>query len=1101
MRTGTGPFNTADEASVQQPVITVTLAPNREQVALTQVGGSIGAQNQEFTAHITPAGTLLRIWQTDAGSGNRNIIQNRVLPIGDPSNAQLTTTTTVLSTARPVTRPALASSSGLVRLFYIKNSDTKIYYRDSANDGVSYGSETLLPSTITATWPITALAAVSPTLLFACRRVSATISGVYYYWIELTAFENTAGGWQEVKHPQPTQRLRALNNSALIDQYWDSVFQFDATWADEANAKACVMFLDDLAGRPATTIYQRRWWSDMTSVEAIDFAEPERDDLVGLRMGTVGDLLIMHGRRTLADTDFTYTQAGVLYTSPDGIAWSDAYLGLDTLAFNWGKPLYWQDQVWLVGAASLYKLRSTILWGTAAAEVFDCTELVLNASVEETSEDCAPAQSKITLENPNGILTSHPSFVEGSTLTVSAGFATTEQVTLFVGNINTPTTAMNRDESRIELSANDATINLKQGTSDRTIVVDQPNRNYWKWNTPNELEQWAMTENASWGWNSSSGNGYVEAIKAGINRLVVGTGLINRISIRATMQIVNPAVGVTTGGANAGNAEAGILFGMNDTATSYYVLKFGYNVTRFELWKNDAGVSTKLATSSALLNDVPINKYFDLYVTQFNQTITIGYFDSATSAIQELIRYTEQVPLNAGGICGIRATLPADKPTSGTYVTVTCDMFLYASHAVERTAEEYLRLLAVSRGIRDLQGGAALEKVWSSLGTDWVYTDTPNFVTYSGGHLEWSGLVADNTSILHDAFMAQDIVVDLDMQIGNTNVLASGAFGRAGVAVRWDQTYETGVLMFVSQSNFGGTVNQAYLQVLVYELVGGIKTLTKNRTIPLLIPSYVGERTTYRFVVTGPWYALYINDMHAGTIFDDTWVRDGAFGVYLHDGSGKLYSLRVPAFGLGLFPLIMPNESFDSAFVSVLSTYHGWSRMNGTTMVIGNDLDDTSVATLDDSLIYNAQRGNSTQPLFSHCRVISKLPDNTEITGATNSPDLWRQLGRQVTKIETVDGLRTEQECRDRAWQFLVDQQRFMQERPYPTPQRLRWEKRDVFQGTVQRDDTDRLLTLMAIARRWQRKHQGAVWQTSQDVVFQDRHGVDLTRATEYPPL
>jgi len=526
-------------------------------------------------------------------------------------------------------------------------------------------------------------------------------------------------------------------------------------------------------------------------------------------------------------------------------------------------------------------------------------------------------------------------------------------------------------------------------------------------------------------------------------------------------------------------------------------------VTRFELWKNDAGTPSLLATSSGSLADVPINKYFTLYVTQFNQTITVGYYDSATGTIQELIRYTEQIPLSAGGVCGVRATLLADKPTSGTYVTVECDLFAYASHAMERTAEEYLRMLAVSKGITDLTGGSTLQTNWSSLHDGWEYTDTPNFVTYSGGHLEWSGLVADNTAILHDTFEPQDVVIDLDMQIGSTNVLASGAFGRAGIACRWDATYETGVLVFVSQSNFGGTVNQAYLQVLVYELVLGVKTLTKNRTIPLLIPSYVGERTIYRFVVTGPWYSLYINGLHAGTIFDDTWVRAGRFGIYLHDGSGKLYHSNVPAFGLGLFPLIRPNESFDSAFVSVLSAYHGWSRMDGSTIEIGTDLDDASVATIDDSLIFNAQRGSSSQPLFTHCRVVSRLADqtNTEIAGQTYSPELWRKLGRAVMKIESVDGLRTEQECRDRAWQFLLDQQRFTQERPYPTPQRLRWEKRDVFQGTIERDDTDRLLTLMAISRRWQRKTLGDVWQTGQDVVFQDRHGVDLTRATEYPPL
>lgn len=116
------------------------------------------------------------------------------------------------------------------------------------------------------------------------------------------------------------------------------------------------------------------------------------------------------------------------------------------------------------------------------------------------------------------------------------------------------------------------------------------------------------------------------------------------------------------------------------------------------------------------------------------------------------------------------------------------------------------------------------------------------------------------------------------------------------------------------------------------------------------------------------------------------------------------------------------------------------------------------------------------------------------------SPTAWRHAGRPLVRIEEVKGLRNERECRDRAWQFLLDEERATRMRNYTLQGQLRWQRFDLLSVENTSDDTLALLYLVGISRSYQRDMQAHTLRSDMSVQLEEQQVLTLDRAEEWQP-
>lgn len=356
------------------------------------------------------------------------------------------------------TREAVAAFSASVghwlRCFWISQHDGAIWYQDSMRHPTRPGMSWLNPVRLDGSrhWNLTALAAPRPDLLFAASRQHAghTNGDPGTMWIDLHAWQLFPSGtdsqgvsrpnayWQRTRHIKSSTRARLVSSQA----FWDGEFQFTAAIVDPDRGSCVLVYMDDLAGRPAAVLYENRMFSDHYPVEAIDFAEPEQDEIRGFRASRIGDKVVLAGRRILSDSDFVHARHGVLYYSTNGRDWSDAYYigessgagpgdpGYDPVnegaPYNWGTPILWRKALWLVGNDSLWRTEPTSLFGDPLRGIegpaLDVTAHVRSVRVDEPENPTAAAQGDITLKNELRLYHDHPLVRYGGELEIRAGY-------------------------------------------------------------------------------------------------------------------------------------------------------------------------------------------------------------------------------------------------------------------------------------------------------------------------------------------------------------------------------------------------------------------------------------------------------------------------------------------------------------------------------------------------------------------------------------------------------------------------------------------------------------------------------------------------------
>ncbi len=1246
-------------------------------------------------ACVTVAGTLLRTYGVSTYYNSAapiyiNRVPSSTLDAG--MAAALSTWTSPASGMLNVTREAISCNAARCRLFYVKSGG--IYYRDSTNDGVSWGAETLIPNT-SGYAGVSVLASPDPSIVFICQRKAATATGSdpQVQWLEIIAVQQFSSSWYITKHPKPTRRtfINRPNNA-----FWDAAFSFTAATVDAAKEIYSIILLDDLAGRPASTIYQGRTFSDFFSVEAIDFAEPERDEVIGMKASKIGNKIILSARRTMSDSDFINTRQGVIYYSLDGKHWSDAYFvteattltGLTKGApYNWGKPVLFRNKLWLVGADSIWEAPPTPLFGGSSPALYeiDVTNSLLSLSIDEPDDGITASMANMSLDNGLRAWLAHPLLVQDSELEIRAGydgyfsginllsnpsfevnttgwapnslgtiarstlqayegaasclvtsgggqllaqiatspgialsnrvytfsaylrrgsialgasvqmaviwsggaqgassasfvevgkigddwfrfsrtyapdqpdrttgvfyikviatgngqtfyfdgaqlqqgqdptfyistapFTATEMISLYQGGINQAAPSADPSSGTMDVTASDYIANIKQGELDRPVVYPSPLRQVSLFGSQADLDTFLQAPGA---WDLSSGAGvyYARAINKGYNWLQRGTGSEGELSLSARMQINNPAVGSGLyGAANAGGVQGAVAFSMSPDMREYYVFRFGQGVTRWELWRNRISATgsqavTLLATvaTTADIPDPPINAWFRIGITQQQQRILVWFQWEDSGAAYPLLDITDPSPLVEHGMMAVRALLPVAKPDPlAAFATLFVDDVRVHGHDPETSIEEFLHGLAVQKGFDAITAPSTINELWSNLSA-WTTIGTAGAWTTDASGLHYNGAarpLGTLWALRHTTFTAADAIIDLEVTPDSNKSVGSN-FANAnnmGIIGRATADGSTRVHLFINCSMYAdGRVGPTMVALQVWE--AGVLTRTQGFTS--IVPLYTGWRTKLRFVVDGPWYAVYINDCMAAMFYEPRRASSSGYWGLANAQGGfdsanyTIHSFRIPALAFGDLPLITAGSSWESVISGMIEGHGAYMIAQGRTLKIGKSLPTAVADTASPLMLLNGGYQRSYDAFYTHFRVLSRDAAGNEISGTVYSQGLWAKIGRPRFKIEKVDALRTAQECRDRAWQLLIEQERALRQRAYEIQPRLRWERQDLITVTNPLDDTSENLYLVGISRSWDRDPATGKVVASMTARLEEQDAQVLSRSTQLSPL
>jgi hypothetical protein len=131
-------------ASGQQPEISLTVQSLQTGLSLLASGGTAGRSS----ALVSSTGKILRAVCAQAGATNQAITVQRITPSTPGSWTAAGTTVTGNAVARAGC--CLVQTGSTTRLFYQRSTDNLICYRDSTDDGLTWGAEQVTVATVPA---------------------------------------------------------------------------------------------------------------------------------------------------------------------------------------------------------------------------------------------------------------------------------------------------------------------------------------------------------------------------------------------------------------------------------------------------------------------------------------------------------------------------------------------------------------------------------------------------------------------------------------------------------------------------------------------------------------------------------------------------------------------------------------------------------------------------------------------------------------------------------------------------------------------------------------------------------------------------------------
>lgn len=1064
MRTVSAGFLAAQAQDIQIPWVRVVARPPAEApqwvVGYGAATGPWGLTNTPYgptrvgghgQAAVTFTGTLVRT-MTWGGSVLRQTT-------GEFGNPELSSWSSIGSSGVN-NREALSVDGDQYRVFWANGAS--IQYAGTAGGG----SISIPPPWGTGSWADTALTSPHPDIVFACQRVTTVPlfpDDVVTYGLKICAFQNINGGWVATPMPRQPMPTRDIESQAWL---LNAAFSFCSAISDAESNTMVVCYLDDLSGRPAVSEYRNRQWSFPYSLEGIDFTEPERDAIWGMQCSNFDNKIVLSAWRQLGDSDFVTNRQGVLYYSFNGKAWSDAYFVGESNFFNYGTPVLWQNQFCMVGPSNVLVAAQSDLFGsTMVKDEIDITRSLVEASIDESEGFYTSNSCKISLTSDARQWLNHKYMQQGYEVAVDGSFyndagVLADPVRLFSGSIERAEPRVGRADNNFEIDAQDFIANLKRGQLDRVLAYPQAYKTVTKFDEAIDLERVATTT-GEWDHYKTATYRALRAHKKFRSEFRIGTGITTGdISVSARFMITNPEVGVTTGVNNTHVPELKLMWNIPaDHPYQGYEIRCGnFYGEGFHFYKYREIVETDAAGQptgvfnyiedvlGANATPLPINQWFRLTVHQNLHTIIVSLTNEDETITTELFRYTDTDPHYGSGIIAVHTKIPYDPPANlaEPFHTILVDEILAYNHEPEYSTEEYLSALISQRGFDGL-----VAEQW--------YDGPP-------------GALGINT---------QNLLVDIDAGVseGSTVILNC----RAGAT-------NTAALTLTVEG-----VAPEYRAILSITTTGAITTTRRQVG---LVPVYPGADISVRMVASNEWFACYVGNSLVGMFWIDMKVDAGTWQV---GGTANIHHVKVPRLNLGSFPLVKPGETLDKHLQSILEANHAWVVADGRTMKAGVTHPQFPQATVTQDRWLSSGFELNTEEAWTHIRVVSEDEEGNQVSGTVYSPDLWRKFGRTIMKIEQLDGLRTAKECRDAAWDILVQREEARSTRNYDVHPQLTWERFDYLQVINPLDDTNTGLDIAGIQRNFTRDPRTEALSVGMQVLLHERNLEVLTRSTEYP--
>lgn len=437
-------------AAGQQPELSLTVQDLQTRLSLFASGGTAGRSS----ALVSSTGKILRAVCTQSGATNQAIAVQRITPGTFSSWTAAGTGVTGNAIARAGC--CLVQTGSTTRLFYQRSSDNLICYRDSTDDGVTWGAEQVTVATV-------------PTAMLYCYGIAAdTTTSLHTEWaafdpagvcgIYRTAYSGSWAAWSAVGPATPAYGgLRGLAVTTV---------------------SGTRRFVCGMGMRGYTSGISAAWftwngastYSGASAIQSLDSPSQglslSYPDIFYDSSNLYGDARQWYATVLLTDDGSVSTSAHTrttLYRSSDGSTWAPW--------LNAGTSLQYGAHVLVTGGV-LYLFDATTCYTIPAVPApVDLTNDVLSLSIKEVYG--APAGAEIVLSNQNGQYSAASWLVDNATLTLAYGYSG-QTVTTHLLSLDDWSLQANADSATLTLACRGPLKLLDYPLTQQLVYQNQP---------------------------------------------------------------------------------------------------------------------------------------------------------------------------------------------------------------------------------------------------------------------------------------------------------------------------------------------------------------------------------------------------------------------------------------------------------------------------------------------------------------------------------------------------------------------------------------------------------------------------------------------------
>ncbi len=775
-------------------------------------------------------------------------------------------------------------------------------------------------------------------------------------------------------------------------------------------------------------------WSPVRKILPIDTYSGVSDfpeEAMQPRLSRIGDKYYCYMRRKIVQkSDLSQDYGHAFYTwSPDGLSWSldDEYSILSEARAGSGRACFVEgDYFYEVGWSGVRRCAATYLVGNSSTT--NISPDVPNLTLSRPGNSVA-SSAVINLFNDNGRYNNHAVVAPGSRVTVQGGYripdaddatldvdSYTNIGTMWIDSLDTDT---ERSKDSIAIRCRDGTRKLKLKASEAKVYLSQA-RFQCDFDDDGDDDYFVKDIGDYSKWELDTINDIFQA-KEQQQKNIALAGFYQQEGIWAYCKF--------RFGDDKTNANAGIVFGAQDTTDKSYYTVYYSGVRDQIVWARSEGVDV---TGSVVLDwgnakGWVADTWYWIAVHWHYGTV---YAYSSLSGVIWAREFEAQDCVYGDGYVGLYA-FPSNTTSDAT---VDFDEFVAVSLDTDWITEDVMRDAAIRCGVDDYSfptelhdtfPGTTLDTTkWSTVGKTGSWVVDAGSLSIATG----SGYLRSNASKL-------DFKMTWDMEI----CTASDA---GGVFWRSDANVTNFYKMVVAPG--------ATPILLLYEFTNSAGTLLAYRPLNH-ISINIAQRYSYTLSVQGKWISMWCDDTLLCSFYDDTITDEGYIGLAADAVTGVFYdNVRVPEFGTAV-PLwtINPGDPYENTLRIMADVEKGGYSFDGDGQLVAyKDISGTSVLTFDDE-IYKGRSSNRDLDWISVARV-----DGDDSFASYHDATLLASHGWRFSQF-TIRELASADACYEAARLKVAESKRKLYERTFQAPAQLALEIWDRIRYTNARDGVD----------------------------------------------